>query len=230
MSSWKDGLDGYLAGLHTAARRGDDNAREEFTAILLGALRSILKARAPRLDDGMIADAAEDAILKCLRNKPPYDSARGPLVGFVATIAINRLRDLIRSVKRRRKHEAEIYQELLDHASGLDEPPAYGLNGHHLNGTIVSEPVSDDLAWTDILESGDLHLTLAEHRFLEARFAGEHRAEVLANVLGGGGRSVHEQRQLVKRTTDRLRLRIRRFLTRQGGSLSNRQPLRRRAE
>jgi DNA-directed RNA polymerase specialized sigma24 family protein len=224
MSSRKDGLDGYLAGLHTAARRGDDNAREEFTAILLGALCSILKARAPRLDDGMIADAAEDAILKCLRNQPPYDPARGALVGFVATIAINRLRDLIRSVTRRRKHEAELYQELFDHASTIEEPPAYGLNGHHLNGTIVSEPVFDDVEWADILESGDLHLTPAEHRFLEARFAGEHRVEVLADLLGGGGRSVHEQRRLVKRTTDRLRLRLRRFLTRQGGSLSDQQP------
>ncbi|HWB17567.1 MAG TPA: sigma factor [Vicinamibacterales bacterium] len=225
MSSWKDGLDGYLAALHTAARQGDDNAREEFTAILLRALRSILKARAPRLDDGMIADAAEDAILKCLRNQPPYDPARGALVGFVVTIAINRLRDLIRSVKRRRKHEAELYQELFDHASTIEEPPAYGLNGHHLNGTTASAPVFDDVAWTDILESGDLHLTPAEHRFLEARFAGEHRAEVLADLLGGGGRSVHEQRRLVKRTTDRLRLRLRRFLTRQGGSLSDQQPL-----
>jgi hypothetical protein len=119
---------------------------------------------------------------------------------------------------------------LFDHASTIEEPPAYGLNGHHLNGTIVSEPVFDDVEWADILESGDLHLTPAEHRFLEARFTGERRAEVLASVLGGGGRSVHEQRQLVKRTTDRLRIGIRRFLTRHGVSVSARPPLRRRAE
>jgi len=169
----------------------DMTAREELTRLLLPRLVSHLARRRTDLDDAVIQEAAEDALLAYFRRPSDYDPQRSPLESFLRLAALNNLRDAMRRIRRRLLHEISVGDDLPDR-SASDPALSYG--------------------WRDLRAVWRAAHTDNERAFLRARLRGERRVQALADLLGVAGRPRLEQRAEVNRVWTRRKLRIRRSL------------------
>jgi DNA-directed RNA polymerase specialized sigma24 family protein len=185
--------------LHALLLAGDTSIRDEQARLLLPDIRNVLAARYRQIDPSLIADAAEDAVLKYLRNPSAFNPSRGSLKAFVTRIALTRLIDVLRADGRLRLVQltAQLEATLADHRA----PP------------FLLEPDADT-AGTGGWNIDDLRLDAREQRFLEARLAGERRTTALASILGFSDESAAIQRTAVKRMRATLLDRLRRLAAR----------------
>ena len=181
----------YLEILHERFRNGDMTARDELTRLLLPRLVSNLVRRRTHLDDAVIQEAAEDALLAYFSHSSAYDPQRSPLESFLRLAALNNLRDAMRRIRRRLLHEISVGNDLPDR-SASDPAVSY--------------------RWRDLRAVWRAASTDRERAFLHARLRGERRVQRLADLLGVSARPRAEQRAEVNRVWTRLKLRIRRSL------------------
>ena len=181
----------HLEILHAQFRNGDMTAREKLTRLLLPRLVSYLARRRTDLDDAVIQEAAEDALLAYFRRPSDYAPQRSPLESFLRLAALNNLRDAMRRIRRRLLHEISVGDDLPDR-SASDPAVSY--------------------RWRDLRAVWRAAHTDTERAFLRARLRGERRVQGLADLLGVSGRPRAEQRAEVNRVWTRLKLRIRRSL------------------
>jgi RNA polymerase sigma factor (sigma-70 family) len=175
----------------------------------------------PRLDLQIINDAVVDAILKCLQESTSYDQSRGGLVAFVRTIAQHHVIDRIRREQRRRLREAEVIDRLLDHARfdrAMTDDTALPDGTERADGLGTVRAAAGEPECAEVLANAMAGLSPMDQQYLTLRLAGEKRTAVLAGPLGVADRRAPEQRQAVKRTYDRLRVRLRRAARRAASS------------
>lgn len=177
--------------LHERFCNGDRTAREELTRFLLPRLVSYLTRRRINLDDAVIQEAAEDALLEYFRRPGHYVPQRSSLETFLRLAALNNLRDAMRRIRRRLAHEIAVGDGLPDQ-SALDPEISY--------------------RWRDLRAVWRAAHTDFERAFLRARLRGERRVQRLAELLDVSGRPRAEQREEINRVWTRLKLRIRRSL------------------
>ena len=177
--------------LHERFCNRDRTAREEMTRFLLPRLVSYLTRRRTNLDDAVIQEAAEDALLDYFSRPDHYVPQRSSLETFLRMAALNNLRDAMRRIRRRLVHEIAVGDGLPDQ-SALDPEVSY--------------------RWRDLRAVLRAAHTDYERAFLRARLRGERRVQGLAELLGVSGRPRAEQREEVNRVWTRLKLRIRRSL------------------
>jgi DNA-directed RNA polymerase specialized sigma24 family protein len=174
-----------LIALHIRVLAGDRLAPECMAAIVLASAVRILRKRWQRIDPALVNDAVEDALLKYLAVPGQYDSSLARLDTFIVAVASRRLLTLLRSERRQRRAGCP--------ASAVTVNPEM---------TIVTDRVQS--AFEAILSH-------SERVFFDARLSGETRTEELAQLIGATGLPPNMQRQLVKRMTERLRIRLRRL-------------------
>lgn len=179
----------FLLKLHTRLLGGDAKAFDE-VPVLLHLLERSLRVRYPGCrDQAAINDAAEDAILIYLASPERFDPARARLDTFLGVIAGRRLLHYIRTDVRRRRRETATWTETVEPAAPSDQPP---------NIDVL-------FALIDEAAQGP------ERDFLLAKAHGERSTERLGSILGLDGLSDNQSRQTVKRTSDRLMIRLRRL-------------------
>ena len=171
-------------------RNGDMTAREELTGILLPRLVSHLRRRTD-LDDAVIQESAEDALLAFFSRPTDYAPQRSPLESFLRLAALNNLRDAMRRIRRRLLHEISVGDDLPDRSAS---------------------ELAVSYRWRDLRAVWRAAHTDAERAFLRSRLRGDRRVDGLADLLGCSGRPRAEQRAEVNRVWTRLKLRIRRSL------------------
>jgi DNA-directed RNA polymerase specialized sigma24 family protein len=175
-----------LGFLQRALLDGNPEAREGLASRLIAVLTRALRSKMSRVDPTIIAEAVEDTVLEYIAKPASYDPHKASLVTFLVLAATRNALDALRAQKRRRVLEE---RSLVEFAILHD--------GSRPDGESVGRTL-DLFAATK---------TDAERRFLAARLEGEHRTEVLAELLGATSLSQKEQRSAVKRCTERLRMR-----------------------
>jgi DNA-directed RNA polymerase specialized sigma24 family protein len=190
MSHEGDALRAQLNALHESLlTTGGGAVRDQLAACLLPKVSMAVRARLPRASAEILSDAVSDAVLRYCRKPSIYLPSRSRLDTFLAIVATRLAIDALR--KELRRHAIEVGLDLARaHASDTDACPV--------------GPMSLDLSV--------LCRTSEERLFLEARLDGERAVAQLALLLGGAELPAEEQRRLVKRTTERLRMRARRTL------------------
>jgi len=190
MSRDTNELRSHLNALHECLlRSGGDEVREQLATCLLPRLKLAIRIRLPGIDVDTASDAASDAILKYLQSPAIYEPSRSRLDTFLAIVAVRLAIDMIRRELRRHANEASVAR-----------------------ASIVMTAAEDRDGDLRVIEPTRLCKTSEEWRFLEAWVDGERTVARLASLLGGDEFSEDEQRRLVKRTTERLRMRARRAL------------------
>jgi hypothetical protein len=149
-------------------------------------VRGLLGQRLRRVDSAIIDEGIEDAILDYLSRPATYQGAKANLLTFIAMAAARNVFDALRRDSRRRAIESRAATELARLWTSL---------------TDAENKRSDAF---DLFAGAQ---TKAERRFLEAKLAGEKRTEVLAQFLNPSELAPEGQRQIVKQTTERLRMR-----------------------
>ena len=149
------------------------------------------------MDQGLINDAVEDALLAYFHSPGKFDSSRARLDTLIVAMASKRLLTLLRSDRRRRFAETR--------------------------ASTAQVPATTPVVTARVREAVRAKLSDTEWFFLQARLSGEWRTPELARVIGASNVHIDEQRLIVKRMTERLRLRLRRLgedLGRQGSTRS----------
>ncbi|HSC07940.1 MAG TPA: sigma factor [Steroidobacteraceae bacterium] len=151
----------------------------------------------------LIEDAVDDTLSERISVRQQYDPSRGDPIAWLVTIARHKLVDAVRAIARRRQHEVPLTDEL---ARGLQAPPS-----------ICSDELAERRAWLDRHRRRFLAMakTAQERRFLEVRLRGAPFDEQ-AVLLGAAHLPEAEQRALVNRVWQRLRVRLVRSLARSG--------------
>jgi DNA-directed RNA polymerase specialized sigma24 family protein len=97
--------DERLAALHARVLQGDREAADEIALLLLPDVRRGVRSAAPREDPHAIDTVVDDAVMVHLREPAAFDPARASLVSWLVAIALNKLKGLQRSRRRRLAHE-----------------------------------------------------------------------------------------------------------------------------
>lgn len=178
-----------LAELHARLITGDLGAADEICRLMHPVLSTGLRRWAFSRDPHEICTAVNDALVSYLKNPGLFDPHRGPLENLLLTIALNRLRDLRRRVRRRAQRELST-----------------GVDLSLLAGTEIQTSASEiDLEELVVAYARDP----VEGAFLRARLAGASLAEQAA-ALGAGDVPANMQRLMVYRATERIARRTRR--------------------
>ncbi len=185
---------------------GDGEIANEMTALLLATTTSAVRRRLPRIDPAIASEAAEDAILKYLSRPAMFDPAKCPLDQFLGIVAVRMGLDRIRREKRRRQAEVSA-------AETISVRPEF-----RAMSDAIDRHEEDRRRALQASILARLARTPDEAAFLAAKLAGEHRTEALARVLRSGsmkGSTMSAKRDMVKRVTERLRIRARRIAAHQ---------------
>jgi hypothetical protein len=178
-----------LSRLNKRLVDGDPTATAEAIETLLGPLtEELTEKNSKRVDPHMLQDAAEDALLKYVKNPTMYRPSRLGLFGYLTMAAQGDLKNELAKLERRRKNEKPLKNVEVEDRRGNEE---------------VEDP---DLG------SG-LEKIFDDPRDLEiARLiADKERSTVrYAAVLGLSDRPAEEQRREVKREKDRVKKRMQR--------------------
>lgn len=187
-----------LLALHERVRAGDRAALAAVMSAFLPVLVRWLRRRFPRVDDHLLAEAAEDALLDYARRPERFDprdalAFQGALLQATRRNAVDRLR----SESRRRAREGKYVRRALDEAR-LTELDAFEM--HHDVEALLSRASEVDFT-----------LSTSERQALRLLLEGERSTAAWARVLDLADRPPPEQRRVVKRIKDRLLKRLRRW-------------------
>jgi DNA-directed RNA polymerase specialized sigma24 family protein len=145
----------------------------------------------PGLDTAIAIDAVEDALMYYLARPERFDPAQARLDTFITLAATHRALNAIRAEVRRVRNA----QSFAATQPATCEPAIFVTPIDTLNSFVLP-----NFADTD-----------EERRFLAMRLAGERRTVELATALNLQHLPVVDQCRLVKRLTDKLMVRLRRF-------------------
>lgn len=182
--------------LYDRLRAGDLAALDALAAALLPSLAERLRRRFPRIDEQLLNDAAEDALIDLAGRPERFDPERGvPLDDYLFGAAWRNAADRLRSEGRRRLREAEYARQQGDEFLRPEMDAAEAQ--HDLDAVLA------------VL--GRAEASEAERQALRLLLEGERSSEVWAHVLGLSGLPPEARRRQVKRLKDRLLKRLRRW-------------------
>lgn len=102
-----------LHRLHERVCDGDANAKETITALLLGTCCRNLQHVCPRVDEAVLTESVECAVLSYLANPRLFNPSKGNLRAFIELAARRNVIDSRRADCARHRREAASAQELL---------------------------------------------------------------------------------------------------------------------
>lgn len=182
--------------LHRRILAGDTAARDELCWVVLPELRRQLTQGAPGLDCHTIEMAIDDALMLYLTKPQKYQPARGSLLAWLSKIAMNRVLDRLRAVRRRANLEM-----------------VFGLDLWIFGSRCPSHEPDAEAADAERRRQRQRLVRLArddrERAFLSARLDGAPLKQQ-AIALGAEGQTLVAQRTVIKRTLERIRLRAKR--------------------
>ncbi len=186
---------------------GEPDAPNDFIELLLDPLVEVLCVRFPNLPHPDFAtDVVIDALLRFVQSPERYRPERGELWNYLYMDVQGDLRNAL--VKEQRRQKREIPLDPVAH----DRPDG---------NTDVEEEVMRRLDFSSLQQGRDTQAILNQLRreipdprdwqVVLLMFSGERRTNVFAAVLGIQHLPLAMQRKQVKKTKDRLRLRLKRY-------------------
>ncbi len=190
--------------LHARLRAGDPLARHDLSVAFLEPLVTWLGETSRGIAPDLVVEAAEDALIALFHNPDSYDPARLSLLAYLRMSAQGDLRNRLR--RERKHHHGRVPWESVEHSPaagkylGRDDDPAAGLQlAEQLQELAGAIPAA--------VRAG---LTETEIRVVELMLRKERRTAIFAELLGLQHLSALEQRQVVKRVKERLKMRVKR--------------------
>lgn len=183
----------WLARVFLQTRSRD--AADTLAGALLPRITHIVRGRVVVPDPAIAEDAAADAIMAFLRRPTIYDEQKSRLVSFLATVAIRRALDWV-DKQNRERCRADAFRGQL-------------MAAHIINPR--SEVTEDEASGFQLDSLRRLAITDPERRYIDARIRGATRTRDLATALGLEAFPPDEQRRTLKRISERLRQRARRW-------------------
>lgn len=186
---------------------GEPDAPNDFIELLLEPLIEVLGARFPNLHHPDLAtDVVIDALLRFVQSPEKYQPERGELWNYLYMDVQGDLRNALAKEERRQKREVPFDPVAHDRPDG---------------NTDVEEEVMRRLDFSSLQQGRDAQAILNQLRIeipdprdwkvVLMMFSRERRTSAFAEVLGIEHLPVAMQRAQVKKTKDRLRLRLKRY-------------------
>jgi RNA polymerase sigma-70 factor (ECF subfamily) len=180
-----------LTDLHARVIDGDLTALEAIAKDVLPRLRCHLHCAFRHIDDDVLQDAAEDAVMDYARSPQRFDaSCHESLDRCLYRAAWRNVADSLDADVKRRRREARYATE----TASQDRTPEVEPSGN----------IDADLTRRIL----DFAINDAEREALRCWLTGEHGADRLAQALGVDFLPILEQRRTVKRFKDRILKRI----------------------
>lgn len=168
-----------------------------------------LKVKYPFTDNSLLLDSATEAILNYVVQPTSFDPARRSLLGYLKMSAEGDLKNALAKLKLEGARLVRLERVVELSASFRNNP----IEEEFIDRQAATERI---LAWQS-RQAVDLERaanTALDRQLLELLLVGERRTQVYANLLQIEHLSRAEQRQIVKRHKDRLRVRLKRHQTR----------------
>jgi DNA-directed RNA polymerase specialized sigma24 family protein len=186
---------------------GEPDASNDFIELLLDPLVEVLCARFPNLPHpDLIMDVVIDALFRFVQSPEKYRPERGELWNYLYMDVQGDLRNALAKEQRRRKKEVPFDPVAHDRADG---------------NTDVEEEIVRQLDLSSVQQGRDAQAVLSQLRLkipdprdwqvVLLMFNGERHTSAFAAVLGIEHLPITKQREQVKKTKDRLRLRLKRY-------------------
>lgn len=162
-----------------------------------------LRERNRRLDNGLLEEAAEQAITALIADPRTYNPERCDLFGYLRLAAAGDLKNLLRKEGRHHRHRKpwNVVEKAEADGNGFGEiegPPA------------LLQQAEEALAADEFLRTCSSGWTAEEKQVLELMRCGETTTEALARVLGIEDLPFAEQQETANRVKDRLLKRLQR--------------------
>lgn len=190
-----------LGAIHEALLAGDRTASRDLVNTCTSQLYAILKHRYSVFSQETVQDAVNDALIALIVHPERYSPSRGSLINYLVHIGANKLKDQLRSYRRRANELA---------VGGTVELAEAEANAHGGDGT----GEWDAPAGADLL-SPDVEALLVEilpepqdRRIWELICDGRTAVADFAEVIGIDDLPPEEQRREVKRHRDRVQKRV----------------------
>lgn len=189
-----------LLDLHNRLLDGDPTASAEIAELVLAPLTEGFKRAFPRVEETLITDAVEDAILNYLKMPNKFNPLKKTLLGYLKMSARGDLLNALDAQKGRRERGklTENVEDQLDERnrySGRTEPDIGArIDGNEMRQKIQAGfPGQTDQKLLDLIQNG-------------VRATGDYAA-----VLDIANLPADEQRKVVKRHKDRILKRLARL-------------------
>lgn len=167
----------------------DPTVADEIAAAFLAPLRVRLRGKMKGAGEHTIETAVEDALMAFCRRPDAYHAHRIPLMDYLLLIARRRaLNALTREARHQRKYVT----------TGLTVPE------------LVATGEECRSQWREVRALLRACQSPAEKAFMRARLLGENRVGILCGLLGRALDAESDQRAEVRKTFERIRLRVRR--------------------
>ena len=170
----------------------------DLARLLLPQLTRLVATNLPGVDPAVASDAATDAILKFLQDSSLFRPERSHIRSFLTMIATRLAIDRLRRARTEARHLVAFRRTfcccrasdavLDDIRGGSDHEPL----------TVLDHVVTTD----------------EERRYVEAKLRGDQHLQGLAEAVGCGDLSPLQQRQALKKISERLRIRGHRLANR----------------
>lgn len=187
----------------------DTLAPSDLAVAYLDPLAGWLRDRSPRSESGQCDSAAEDALLALIKNPSAYHPERGTLAGYLTMAAWRDLQNIQRSEQRHANHRADWGAVELSSTQGkylqdVDMDPAR---------IVERQEQIKEMARERLPAAVGAGLSPTELAVVGLMQSGERHTASYAQLLGLAQLSAEEQRRVVKRVKDRLKVRIKRGRT-----------------
>lgn len=183
--------------IHNLLIEGDQTAPAVVAEYCLTRLINKLERAFPYIDKSLVWDVASDALLEYVENPVVYEPHRRTLVGYLYMVARGDLLNELQKRARVRRHEK------------IEDPVELG----HIGGNTIERGNAPDQELLDQELEGRIEVLLRdplEREVLLLMMEGERDHEVFAKAMKIEHLSVEEQRIIVKRMKDKLKIRLRR--------------------
>jgi DNA-directed RNA polymerase specialized sigma24 family protein len=180
--------------LHERLLAGERAVADELCVLLAPELRRNMRPRDPRISPEFVEEAIDEALTQLVTTPTRCDPVRGDPIAWLVTIARNKLRDIERAARRRWRREVPLADEI---ARGLQSPVRRPDELAEAREWIVSH-------YRQLMATAK---TAPERQFLAARVRWAPIADQAA-ALAAGHLPEAEQRALINRIWERLRLRL----------------------
>ncbi len=154
-----------------------------------------LKRRIPYATSDDVSDAAEDALLSYIRQPAKYDPNKKSLRGYLQMAARH---DLLNKLKQRQRHQAIYLDDV-----GFDE---VARNREMESDQVISQMTADEMIAQALAIADDEQ----ERAVIRLMIAGVRERRPYAEALGIGSLPIAEQRSIVNRFKEKLKLRLKR--------------------
>jgi DNA-directed RNA polymerase specialized sigma24 family protein len=184
----------------------ESDAPNDFIELFLDPLTEALGSHFPGVSSELVSDVVTDALFKFVQTPQLYQPERGNLWNYLLRDVRGDMLNALDKQKRRQNKEILFDPVAHDRPDGninIEEEVMQKLEGSSLLEEIPTQNILKRFQ-SEITDPRDWQVLLL-------MFDGERRTSAFATIFGINHLPIDEQRVFVKRTKDRLRLRLKRY-------------------